>query len=477
MKEVRPLWEHQKKAIDLCLIHDTYMLALEPGTGKTRCVIETLRRRFAANHGLMRTIIFCPIIVTQNWKEEFAMYSKIDPKDIVILTGPGAKRIDAFIKHAGDDLSRPKIFITNYQSLLMDKLSALFAVYNPEILICDESQRLKSPTAKTAKIMAHLAEKIRYKYLLTGTPVLNSPMDIFQQFKIMSNGDVFGKNYMTFKLRYFRDENSGFKGKQHYFPKWSLNPDKADELAQKIERKSMRVLKSECLDLPPLVKQTIYVELSAKQERMYEEMRKEFITFIDSHKGPRAVVAELAITKAMRLQQIVTGFARDEHGNDHPLDCPRLDVLKELLEDLTPNHKVIVWACFHQNYADIRKVCEGLELKYVELHGEIDHKVRLDNMNEFRSNPDVRVVIANQRAAGLGVNLVEADYSIYYSKNHSLEDQLQSEARNHRGGSQIHDKVTQIDLVARGTIDELINQALGNKLKVAEYILDRKGQL
>jgi len=425
----------------------------------------------------MRTLIFAPIIVTTNWKNEFAMYSKIDQKDIVILTGPGKKRLEMFIKHAGDDLSRPKIFVTNYQSLLMTELAAMFAVYNPEILVCDESQRLKSPTAKTAKIMAHLAEKIRHKYLLTGTPILNSPMDIFQQFKIMDNGETFGKNYMTFKLRYFRDMNAGFKGKQNYFPKWVVDGDRATELAAKIEKKSMRVLKSECLDLPPLVKQTIYVELSPKQERMYEEMRKEFITFIDSQKGPKAVVAELAITKAMRMQQIVTGFARDENGVDHPLDCPRLDVLKELLEDLAPNHKVIVWACFHQNYADIRKVCESLDLKYVELHGEIDHKVRLDNMNEFRSNPDVRIVIANQRAAGLGINLVEASYSIYYSKNHSLEDQLQSEARNHRGGSSIHEKVTHIDLVARGTIDELINTALESKLKVAEYIIDRKGQL
>lgn len=477
MQVAKPMWKHQEQAVNLCLIHDNYMLAIEMGGGKTRCMIEALRRRFAANHGLMRTIIFCPIIVTQNWKNEFAMYSKIDPKDIIILTGSGEQRCKQFIKNAGDDLARPKIFITNYQSMLMLKLSSLFSAYCPEIIICDESQRLKSPTAKTAKTMFYLAQKARHKYLLTGTPILNSPMDIFQQFKIMDNGATFGLNYMTFKLRYFEDKNAKFKNKAQYFPKWEVREDRLPELSTKIESKSMRVLKSECLDLPPLVKQTVFVELSKEQDRMYEEMRKEFVTFIDSQKGPRAVIAELAITKAMRMQQIVTGFARDEHGNDHALDCPRLAVLEELLEDLTPNHKVIVWACFHQNYADIRKVCEKLKLKYVELHGEIDHKLRLDNMTEFRSNPEVRVVIANQRAAGLGINLVEASYSIYYSKNHSLEDQLQSESRNHRGGSEMHEKITQIDLVARGTIDELINQALSQKLKVAEFIMDKKGDL
>ena len=92
-------------------------------------------------------------------------------------------------------------------------------------------------------------------------------------------------------------------------------------------------------------------------------------------------------------------------------------------------------------------------------------------MDRFRKDDSCRVMIANQGAGGAGINLVEASYSIYYSKGFSLEHDLQSEARNHRGGSEIHDKITRIDLVCPNTIDESINEALSNKQHVADRIL------
>ena len=98
-------------------------------------------------------------------------------------------------------------------------------------------------------------------------------------------------------------------------------------------------------------------------------------------------------------------------------------------------------------------------------------------MNAFRTDPEVGVMIANQGAGGVGVNLVEAGYSIYYSKGFKLEDDLQSEARNYRGGSEIHEKVTRIDLVATGTIDELVTEALENKMQISENILGWKEQM
>jgi SNF2 family DNA or RNA helicase len=93
-------------------------------------------------------------------------------------------------------------------------------------------------------------------------------------------------------------------------------------------------------------------------------------------------------------------------------------------------------------------------------------------MVQFRGDDDTRVVICNRRAAGTGINLVEASYSIVYSRNFSLAEELQSRDRNHRGGSQIHDKVTKIDLCAKDTIDELCLEALLNKQSLAERIID-----
>ena len=86
-------------------------------------------------------------------------------------------------------------------------------------------------------------------------------------------------------------------------------------------------------------------------------------------------------------------------------------------------------------------------------------------------------MIANQGAGGIGINMTEASYSIFFSRNFSLEHDLQAEARNYRGGSEMHQKVTRIDLVSPGTIDELISEALANKQNMAEKILDWKDKL
>ena len=116
-----------------------------------------------------------------------------------------------------------------------------------------------------------------------------------------------------------------------------------------------------------------------------------------------------------------------------------MDALRDLLEDLTPEHKVIVWAVFKQNYRDIAKVCADLKIEYVTLSGEQSTKEKNDAVEKFKTNPDTKVIIANPQAGGVGVNLQEASYSIFYSRNFSLENDLQAEARNYRGGSEIHE--------------------------------------
>lgn len=470
---MRELWQHQKVAINAGLTLRDLGLFMDMGTGKSRTIIEILRRKYAAANRVRRTLIFCPIIVCENWKKEFGMYSKIPQGDIVVLSGSGKRRLMSLVKELGQDLKKNKIIITNYETVEMNDVFNALLQWQPEIMVCDESQKLKNPDSIRAKKVVQLADITESNYILTGTPILNSSQDIFMQFRVLDRGDTFGKNFYTFRHLYFEDENAGRKGTQGYFPKWSPKPFTFGELQDKISAKAIRVLKSECLDLPPLVRQDVYCEMNADQSRMYKEMAREYITWLTSkHNEPRAVVAQLAVTKALRLQQLVTGFVKDEIGTVHRLDnVPRLKVLKDLLVDLTPQHKVIVWANFKENYLMIAELCRSLGINYREIHGDIAHAVREKNMNNFRHDDSVRVMIANQSAAGVGVNLVEASYSIYYSKNFSLEADLQSEARNYRGGSEIHEKVTRIDIITRGTIDELVSEALVNKQSIADSIL------
>lgn len=480
MQDSRPLWKHQVDAIRFAEKAKDLFLAYEQGTGKTRTTIEILRRRYAQGMALKKTLIISPVIVCDNWKKEFAMYSKVNPNDILVLTQAGKRRCIEMVKACGETLSRPKIIITNYQGLLISDFYDLILAWSPEIIVADESHKVKSHTSKTAKKLMALSDKAQQKFMLTGTPILNTPMDLWQQFRILDGGQTFSKNFYAFRAMYFRDENSAWSGKQSHFPKFVPAPGAFEAMQEKIKDKMLRVLKKDCLDLPPLIRQEYQVELSAEQTRMYKEMKEEFLAFLkDSEaKHPLTVTAQLAVTKSLRLQQILSGYGNTEQaGVIRIKDNPRIKALESLLEDITESSKVIVWAVFKENYKMIAELCEKMGLEYAQIHGDISNAQRIEEMDRFRADPKCKVMIANQSAGGAGINLVEASYAIYYSKGFSLEHDLQSEARNHRGGSEMHEKVTRIDLVAPGTIDELINEALKKKQNVADHILTWKDKI
>ncbi len=472
-----PLWAHQKQARDLGLVHDGLGIFFDTGTGKSRTMIEIMRHRFAQEKRVMRTLILAPKIVLPNWQREIAKYSKIHPRDVVVLTGAGRRREKDFIEAANDGgiLNRGRIFVTNFEALEMAGLFDLLLQWRPEIMVADEAHRLKNPESKRAKAAIRLADEAPYKYPLTGSPILNSAMDVFNIFRFLDRGETFGTNFWRFRSHWFEDENAAWTGKQGHFPSYVPRPHAYAEFTRLISQKCVYAKKTECLDLPPLVKTQVFVDLGAEQRKLYEQMKKDYIAWIDSKESAgekKAVVAQLAVVRALRLQQIITGFANADDKTVHVIkDNPRLKCLKELLEEHSGGHKIIVWSCFHQNYADIGQICDELKIKYVMLHGGTKDSERQPNVDAFNNDPEVRVLIGNQGAGGIGINLIASDMSIYFSKNFSLEHDIQSEARNYRGGSEIHQKITRIDLVATDTIDDLINQALAAKKDIGDQIL------
>jgi SNF2 family DNA or RNA helicase len=483
-----PLWNHQARALAKALNStpplDCLGIFFEIGTGKSRTAIEILRHLCARDGKLQRTLIFCPKIVCTNWKREICKYSRILERDIVILSGAQGRRVKEFIQATEDSgiLKKPKIVITNYEAATMEKLFPLMLQWiEGGVIIADEAHRLKNPESKRAKNVIQLGDVAAKRYPLTGTPILNSAMDIFNIFRFLDRGETFGKNFWKFRNIWFEDDNASWSGRQGYFPKYTPRIEMYQEFNRLIYRKAVVAKKSECLDLPPFVREAVYVELSAEQKKLYNQMRDDYIAWLDGENkegNRRAVVAQMAVTKALRLQQIVTGYAKADDGSIHRIkDNPRLEALTELLKEHASEHKIIVWSVFHENYSDIGRVCEDLGIGFTELHGLVKDKDRTANVDRFTKDPKCRVLIGNQSAGGIGINLVESDLCIYYSKNFSLEHDLQSEGRNYRGGSEQHKKVTRIDIVAQDTIDNLIADALANKQDISRQILDWKDKL
>lgn len=512
-------WSHQLEANAKAGAKPGFGYFMEMGTGKTKTFIDKLREHINREKRILRTIVFTPPMVVPQFKEEFLKFSKIPPKDITLLTGSGARRLKTFREKAFDarENSVPHLFITNYETLLLggyrDKkkrgnpyvpgeLFEAMKKWAPEVLGFDEGHRIKSHEAIRSKLAAQLANPWDMKaarwapkpwtYLLTGTPLLNSPLDIFQPFKVMLGGfptpayfSSLGDrrhlidNYYHFRARFFRDHNAGMPKDKHYadWQPMTLARDGVDGLAQIreiIDHYSYHKTKAECLDLPPEVSVVMRVGMSDKQARAYQEMKAVLLTYIND----KACRASMALTKALRLMQITAGFASVEsQGEDLDTanirfeETPKLEALKELLETLTPDHKVLVWAVWKDNYAVIRDLCEKLKIEIVEAHGGVSDAKKREAVARFQNDSHVRVFLGHPGSGGIGLNLVQAPYSVFYSRTFSLEHYLQARARNHRGGSEIHDKITHYDLVCLNTIEEVILDALANKIQIGENML------
>jgi SNF2 family DNA or RNA helicase len=471
MTSTKALWNHQKRGILFAREKAKQGVGIglffEQGTGKTRTTLEILQDRYREGGAIKPTLILCPPVVVPNWKSEFKLYTDIPERKVITLTGPQIDRVAKFetLLHFDPNF----IAITNYEALLMDRLFNLLNHWMPEIIVADESHKIKTHNAKRTKQLIKLSERARFSYVLSGTPVLNTPMDLFSQYLVMDRGKTFGQNFFGFRNRYFIDKNANMP-KHVRFPKWELQVGAIERINRSVTETSIRVRKSECLDLPPVVKQRIEVKMLPQQQKAYEEMKNDFITFYQSN----ACVAQLALTKLLRLQQIVSGYISFEDGGvTHFKDSERESALKELLEELTPNHKVIVWAVFQENYKVIERVCKDLGVKYVGVYGGISETQRQEAIKDFNQDQATRVYIGNPLSGGIGVNLTVSDISIYYSRDFSLESALQSAARNHRGGSEIHQKITHIDLITPETIDEIIVEKLHEKESNGELLISQ----
>lgn len=467
IKFSRPLWKHQADTLDWDAYLKEVALLHEMGTGKTTSAIAWARVKYNLAKEVIPTLIISPVATLYNWLEEIERNTP--PKvfqSAVVLSGSSKKRISV-IKESG-----AKILITNPEALDMKELAASLRTFAPRLVILDEAHRFKNHKSKRLQALLGISDFAEYRMILTGTLILNTYTDIWAPWRILDRGETFGLNFFVFREKFFRDANIAWKGKPKYFPNYVPKHGIEDEISDMIAAKASRIKKSECLTLPPLVRMTERVELSPEQRRVYNEMLDELIAEVKAG----TCVASNALTRVLRLLQILSGYLQIEtvlnEKHSYKLqENPRLDRLSELLEELTPNHKVIVWCTFQENYRAIASELGKLGISFAELTGQT--KDRQAEIERFQNDSACRVMISNPQAGGVGVNLTAASYAIYYSRGFSLGDRLQSEARCHRGGSEVHTSITLIDLVAPGTLDEDVLNALTRKENFSENILAR----
>lgn len=486
LKFLRPLRDHQKQALDRFAFHSEAALFWEMGTGKTTEAISWLRCKYNIAREVTPTLIVSPVATLYNWLDEFKINAPAAVVAQVLVPYMRTRRVKYTGKERAEVIrgTAARIVIVNPEALDNDDVAGALLHHAPRNVIVDEAHKFKSHEMHTGNArsrkpsrlskLATIADRADNRMIMTGTPILNSYLDLWAQFRILDGGRTFGTNFYSFRERYFEDKNLRWRGQPKYFPKWEPKSDAHTELSRLLDDKASRLKKTDCLDLPPLEYETYYVEMGDDQAKAYFQMEKDLLAEVQG--GVCAAVN--ALSKVNRLLQILSGHLPVEHdlANEkvltHFRQNPRLDALAEILTQLIGGgHKVIVWCSFKASYTQVRQLLRENAWQYAEITG--DTKDRQAEKERFQNDPDCKVMLSNPQAGGVGINLTAASYAVYYSRSYSLGDRLQSEARNHRGGSEIHDKITLIDLVVKDTLDEEVLSALLRKENFADNVLDR----
>ena len=462
-------YEHQLKALEKSWASDTFALFMEMGTGKSKVLVDNIAMLY--DRGAIKgALIVAPKGVYKNWDAiEFPTHMPDHVEHTKVLWEANiTKKKQMELDTLFDDKGDLKILIMNVEAFSTQKgvdfARRFLNIFVGRALIgIDESTTIKSPTAKRTKNILKIGELAKYRRILTGSPVTKSPLDLYTQCKFLDPFHLDEASYYAFRARYANMVKRNFGGRSVQLV---TSYRRLDELAAKLEKFSYRVLKEDCLDLPPKVFTTRIVELSDEQKEMYKTMKHAAIA---EHQG-KIMSSMSALTTLLRLHQITCGtFKADDDTITH-LKNNRVQALMDCLEEV--EGKVIIWATYRE---DIKKIVESLKKAYgeastVEYHGGVDSTLRQKNIALFQEkNGLARYFVGNAQTGGYGITLTAANTVIYFSNSYDLEKRLQSEDRAHRIGQT--GSVTYVDLVAEKTIDERIIKSLKSKINIANEIM------
>lgn len=443
-----------------------YGLLYEMGCGKTLTAIAIIGALYKAD-ACRRALIVAPTSVLSVWQREFKQFAAF-PVEVLVLHGSTDSRIEQL-----DDFGRCKsdalqIAVVNYEATwrMVDAIKR----FAPHMVVCDESHRIKKPTAKQSKCLHALGDFADFRMILTGTPIQNNPLDFWSQYRFLDK-HVFGTSYMRFRSRYAVMGGYSVNGKHVQV----VGYRHLDELTEKAYSCASRVTKDECLTLPPQTFETRYVELSSAEKRMYKQMRRESIAWL----GENAVTAQNVLSRLLILQRITGGFVSlDDEDGVRQIGKAKLDALKDVIEDtIASGEKLVVFARFVSEIHAIGALCDDMHVEHVGIWGEVDQSERGELVQRFQTDPECKVFVAQIDTAGLGITLTAAKVACFYSPTWNYASYQQALARTHRIGAEIHDSCHYIHLICPYTVDEDVMRALAQKKSLADLVVDRKGEL
>ena len=459
-------YEHQITALQKSWNKKVFAYFMEMGTGKSKVLIDNIAMLYDKGK-INGALIVAPKGVYQNWYDTeipVHMPTHIENKTVLWKANINEKQRKLLntLFETGEDLH---ILIMNVESFSTSKgieFASKFLNSHNALMAIDESTTIKNPDAKRTRNIVALGELAKYRRILTGSPVTKSPLDLYKQCEFLDESLLDHGSYYSFRSRYAVMRSANFGGRSVQLVVGYKN---LAELSELLEPFSHRCLKEDCLDLPDYTYVKRVIQLSPEQKKLYEQMKALALAQLDG----KQMTTQSAMVQLMRLHQITCGHFTADDGTIKPIKNERLSALVDILSEV--ENKAVIWAHYRHDIASIVDAVEknfGKE-SYVTYYGDTSNEERQRAIKEIQ-NPEspVRFIIGTPQTGGYGITLTGANTMVYYANGYDYEKRIQSEARINRAGQTR--KMTYIDIIAEGTIDEKIVKALNDKMNIASKI-------
>lgn len=446
-------WQNQQEAFEFSMRNKSVMLDMDMGTGKTRVAIDVA----FARSNTYRILIVCPKAVVGVWRENL---EKFAPKNSWAVWDLQKGSVDKKAEDLKAWLKVPALkqfVVINYDAVWRGNMGNLILRSGFQMVVLDESHRAKAAGSKVSKFLATLGKRVEYKMCLSGTPMANSPLDVYGQYRFL-DPSIFGTNHYLFLQEYAimggpeRRFIVGFKNQR--------------ELNRKFNSIAYHCKMSEIADrlkLPKVLPETkLSVALPAKDTKTMKDLNREFV----AECGSGHVVVSNVLTKLIRLQQITSGFCQTQESvfsnpEIQELNTAKEDALTDMLVDIDTKESVVVFCIFRHDLEAIKRATTKSGRGYFELSGSTN------TLNEWKQHKGAVIGVQIQ-AGSEGVDMTASNHAVYFSVPHSLAMYNQSKARLYRPGQE--KPVSFMHLVAEKTIDESLFKSLLRKEDIIESI-------
>jgi len=459
-------YKHQLTALEKSWNKETYAYFMEMGTGKTKVLIDNMSMLYDKGK-VDGALIIAPKGVVKTWYEqELPTHLPDHIENVSVLwqsniTKTQQEKLESLFKIE----TALHILVMNVEAFSTEKgvkFATKFLNSHKVLMAIDESTTIKTPTAQRTKNIIDLGEYSKYRRIMTGSPVTKNPLDLYTQCYFLDPYLLDHASYYSFRNRYAVMKTMHVRGRSiqvvHKFQNLS-------ELSERLKEFSYRVLKEDCLDLPPKNWIKRHIQLSKEQQKVYDQMKKTALATLNG----KVTSTMTVITQLMRLQQITCGHFVADDGTTQEIKSNRITELMDVLNET--EGKAIIWGHWQK---DIKNIVGEIEKIYgpgsvVSYYGLTPQDERQDNIRQFQDDPKCRFMVGTPSTGGYGITLTAANTVIYYSNGYDLEKRLQSEDRAHRIGQKKN--VTYIDIIAEKTVDEKIQESLRKKINIASEVL------